>query len=98
MFPSRGLNDKARNKQQNHVKTPLLRSQMSGGESGVRSRALGRDSGTVDRCSADGRPGDRARVQGITQREISAVRTGVWATHNAACLHCRHCSDDSMET
>ena len=53
--------------------------------------------GLGDRCSADGRPGDRARVQGITEREISAVRTGVWATH-AACLHCRHCSDDSMET
>ena len=32
------------------------------------------------------------------EREISAVRTGVWATHNAACLHCRHCSDDNMET
>ena len=25
--------------------------------------------GLGDRCSADGRPGDRARVQGITDRE-----------------------------
>ena len=92
-----GTNNKIKSRQDTGS---LLRSWMSGGESGVRSRALGRvrDSGTGAQLMGDRETGPGSRgSQTEREREISAVRTGVWATH-AACLHCRHCSDDSMET